>query len=826
MTGTNPDERLTLSEPRYYPSAVNAVRGAVIVLLALVLSAALPALPSFAADETATGDVTPPRLLSLTLDPAAVDVSDGPAQSVVTIRIADEDTGVRFATLEYHRPTSRAILLHAAFTRVSGDEFDGVWRAVMDISQHAEPGDWPLTVHATDRVGNNAMIGPEVLRLAGHPAALAVTSRTPDTTAPEAVTSAVSPERLDVTAGAATAILRVGVRDALAGTSSVSLYAFAPDGSSGGGTTTPARLVEGTPQDGVWEGSLQVPQYARAGRWELAVRLTDSASNSTDVQPEQLQSVGTAIVTVESQEDTRPPEVLHGSPLPSELDVSDTDQQLDVRLTVTDDLSGVRVVDHDTWAVGLLLQHPLGQQAGVSGMQLVEGTARDGEHAATFVVPRSSATGPWRVVVHVTDEIGNHATLDPLALERLGLPQAVLVYNTPLPPEVVEVLPGDGAATVTWEPPSDERGAEVVEYLVDDLTSGRTLRAAADDRSLVVPALRNGMQHDFAVRAVNKAGASDPSGTVSATPSGTSPLPEEPAEPSAAVARLSGSDRLGTAIAISRDAWADQQAQSVVLARWDAFPDALAGTPLAVAKNGPVLLTPSTGLNNSIANEIKRVLPAGRTVYLLGGPTALSAGVADAVARLGYKVSRLGGADRYATAVTISKQLGTPARIFEATGLSFQNALISGVAAAGTGGVVILTADGKMPAITKTYLDSFPHAERIAVGAQAATADPSATKIAGASVYDTARLLAQRYFPFPKTAALASGTVFADALAGGAHIGRVGGPLLLSEPTRLPAEIAGYLSTNKDHLGAVTLYGGPAALSAAVEDTVRSNLRQ
>lgn len=797
---------------------MTAVRRVLVLLLALALSAVLPAVPSFAAGETPTGDVTPPRLLSLALEPPTVDVSEGPAQSVVTVRLADDGTGVQFASLEYHRPSSRAVLLHASFTRISGDELDGVWRAVVDVSRHAEPGDWPLTVHATDRVGNTVMIGPDVLRLSGHPAALAVTSRTPDTDAPEAVTSAVSPEQLDVTAGPATAVLRVGVRDALAGTASVSLFAFAPDGSSRGGTTTPARLVEGTAQDGVWEGTLQVKQYARAGRWQLGVRLTDTAGNSVDVPPEQLQSIGTAVVTVVSQEDTSPPEVLHASPLPSELDVSDADQQLQVGLKVSDDLSGVLAVDHDTWAVGLLLQHPL-QQSGVSGMQLVTGTARHGDHAATFVVPRSSATGPWKVVVHVTDEVGNQKTLDPLALDELGLPQAVLVYNTPLPPRLVEARPGDGTATVTWEPPSDERGAEVVEYLVDDLTSGRTLSAAAEDRSLVVPALRNGVQHHFAVRAVNRAGASDPSGTVSATPAGTGSPPEEPAGPSTTVARLAGSDRTGTAVAVSRDGFPDGSARAVVLTRGDDPADALAGTPLAAAVAGPLLITGSARLDDRVLAEVRRVLPAGATVHLLGGERALSPGVASAVADAGYRVTRHAGRDRFETATVIAERVTpSPSDVLLADGRSWADALAAGAAAASAGGVVVLTDGARLPAATSAYLARTGGA-RTAVGGPAAAALPSARAVVGADRYATAVAVA-RLFPGRNGAvALATGTSFADALSGGAHAVRVGATLLLTAPRQLPTAVADHVSQAQP--SRVVFYGGPAAVSEDVVARVR-----
>ena len=294
---------------------------------------------------------------------------------------------------------------------------------------------------------------------------------------------------------------------------------------------------------------------------------------------------------------------------------------------------------------------------------------------------------------------------------------------------------------------------------------------------------------------------------------------------SASVTRLGGADRFGTAATISRDVWNDTQAQSVVLARSDAFPDALAGTPLAAAKNGPLLLTPSRTLHPTTAAELRRVLSAGRNVYLLGGTTALSDGVARSVAALGYKVVRLGGADRYSTAVIISQQLGTPSTIFEATGLDYPDALMAGVAAAEVDGVVVLTAASRMPASTKAYLDRHPGRPRVAVGPEAAAADPAATRVVGADKYDTSRLLAERYFPAATRVALASGTDFADALAGGAHIGRLGGPLLLTAPGALPGAVRTYLAKNSSRLSAAVVYGGPVAVSTTAEDVAANTLR-
>jgi hypothetical protein len=239
-------------------------------------------------------------------------------------------------------------------------------------------------------------------------------------------------------------------------------------------------------------------------------------------------------------------------------------------------------------------------------------------------------------------------------LAPLGLPPAVLVYNTPLPPLDVDVLPADGAATVTWSPPADDRGAEVEEYVVRDVASGATAVADAGTRSVVVPGLQNGVRHSFVVRAVNRAGESDPSATVTATP-------QAGLGRAVPVSRLQGTDRISTAVAVSRAGFGDGAAGAVVLSRSDQHADALAGTALAVSRRAPLLITPTAALDGRVLAEVRRVLPRGGVVHLLGGERALSPAVAGALQREGWTVVRTGGADRYATAVAVSERV-TPTR--------------------------------------------------------------------------------------------------------------------------------------------------------------------
>jgi putative cell wall-binding protein len=289
---------------------------------------------------------------------------------------------------------------------------------------------------------------------------------------------------------------------------------------------------------------------------------------------------------------------------------------------------------------------------------------------------------------------------------------------------------------------------------------------------------------------------------------------------SVTVTDLAGSDRFGTAVAVSQAAYPTAgSAGAVVLSRSDDYPDALVGAPLAAAKNAPLLFTTGDTLPTATQTEIARVLPAAGTVYLLGGTSAIPASIATQLSSLGYTVVRYGGADRYATAVDVADALSDPTTVLLATGTNFPDALAAGPAATKAGGVVLLTDGSTLPAETSAYLTAHPGTV-YAVGGPAAAADTTATALAGADRYATATAVATQFFTAPTTIGVASGVTFADALSGGAYLAHAGGPLVLSDPAVLPASTSTYLTANAATVTTATLFGGTSALSAAVGTAV------
>ncbi|MGH9059530.1 MAG: cell wall-binding repeat-containing protein, partial [Acidimicrobiales bacterium] len=283
--------------------------------------------------------------------------------------------------------------------------------------------------------------------------------------------------------------------------------------------------------------------------------------------------------------------------------------------------------------------------------------------------------------------------------------------------------------------------------------------------------------------------------------------------PQAKVTRLAGSTRVGTAIAVSKVAFpAAHSARAVVLARDDRFPDALTGGPLARAEDGPLLLTGSSGLDPATLAEIKRVVPAGAPVYLLGGNDALSPAVASGLSAAGFTPVRLAGPNRFATAVVVAGAFN-PTTVFEASGLGFPDALAAGPAAAASHGAILLTNGSHQSQATSGYLLANPSLGRVAVGGPAAAADPGATPLAGANRFDTAAAVASRFFPKPALAGLATGLAFPDALAAGPYLGARGAPLLLVNPTgALPSAVKGYLSAHHSTITGLDVLGGTQAV--------------
>ena len=218
--------------------------------------------------------------------------------------------------------------------------------------------------------------------------------------------------------------------------------------------------------------------------------------------------------------------------------------------------------------------------------------------------------------------------------------------------------------------------------------------------------------------------------------------------------------------------------------------------------NAPLLLTSGATLPSVTKAEIVRVLPAGGTVYLLGGTASVPNSIAAQLATMGYHTTRYAGTDRFGTALAVAAALGNPTTVMLVDGSTFADALAAGPAAAHVHAAVLLTNGSSLPAADAAYLAA--HRGTVyGIGAAGHAADPAAIPVFGVgTASSTSAAVAAKFFPAPTTVGIAASVSFPDALAGGAQIAHLGGPLLLNAPGAIDNQVAGYLTA---HSQTVTL---------------------
>lgn len=322
-----------------------------------------------------------------------------------------------------------------------------------------------------------------------------------------------------------------------------------------------------------------------------------------------------------------------------------------------------------------------------------------------------------------------------------------------------------------------------------------------------------------------------------------SPDPSPAPEPEPTVERVAGDDRIATAVEVSRAR--GNAAETVVLARADLYPDALAGGPLAVSRQAPLLLTASTELSDETADEIAR-LDATRAV-LLGGEQALSPAVADALEDRGLTVERIGGDNRFGTAALVADALGSEAGsafIVEGANVDPQrgwpDAVSSAPLAAATGRPILLATASSLPQETADALGRGAVTESVVVGGEAAVgatvfAELEARghgprRVSGDDRYATSAAVYDEALEAgldPRVLWLATGGDFPDALTAGATVGALRQSLLLVDPQDLDGSprVREVLEADPAVVERVLLLGGPAAVSPEVEDEIRALTR-
>jgi hypothetical protein len=248
---------------------------------------------------------------------------------------------------------------------------------------------------------------------------------------------------------------------------------------------------------------------------------------------------------------------------------------------------------------------------------------------------------------------------------------------------------------------------------------------------------------------------------------------------------------------------------------------------LAAEKQGPVLMTSATSLDATAVAELKRTLPKGSTVYLMGNTNLLSANVASQITALGYTALRMDGTDLAAVSARTATQIThTPDWVFVADGMDYHDPIAAASAAGALGykglGVVLLTKGTTIPSSVQNYLNSLdPNTTNlVSVGANARTALENTAlakpwqfyDVSGSSNEQTAVNLAEFWWSAPNAATVQDTWTWQNAVTGNA-VTATYGPVLWSTVDVLSDQSKAYLTTESASVQEVATFGGNDAYS-------------
>ena len=317
------------------------------------------------------------------------------------------------------------------------------------------------------------------------------------------------------------------------------------------------------------------------------------------------------------------------------------------------------------------------------------------------------------------------------------------------------------------------------------------------------------------------------------------PEPEpEPAPVADIWERLGGADAFGTMQLISQEYWsADTPTNTVIIATFNGFWDALSASSLAGQEKAPILLTYPDSLYKTTEDEIKRL--GAKKAIIVGGPAAVSNQCADQIRQLGLTVERVGGNDAQETAILVAEKLKEkPSTCILATSFGFWDALSASPYAYSKKTPILLTdAEGIIRSDTLQAIQKAGYTRVVITGGPDAVKPSTENRLVTAGVKDIKRAWGddaiKTSIEFANFAisegmsanfmGVATSADYYDALTGGPLCGINNGVLVLASNTDLSA--TSVPQTNKSSITHAYIFGGTDALSEAVSDAFEATTK-
>ena len=266
------------------------------------------------------------------------------------------------------------------------------------------------------------------------------------------------------------------------------------------------------------------------------------------------------------------------------------------------------------------------------------------------------------------------------------------------------------------------------------------------------------------------------------------------------IKRISGLDRYETSIEISKEY---EHSDTIIIVSGEKFTDELTSTVLSSKLKAPILLTKEKELSQGLIKELKRL--KAKNIILVGGEKTISKSIDEELND--YNTKRIGGKDRYETAVLIGEEIrkisGNISKGILVDGTNFPDAVVMSSLASKENIPILLTEPKVLNESILNIIDKWEIDNIIIGGGESSISKNIESKliekidvkrISGINRYETAVNVAKLINGVNNKYIIVNGERFPDAIVASSYGAQKNYPILLSGSNLLPEIVRGYIN--------------------------------
>ncbi|MFC1762660.1 hypothetical protein ACFL6U_11340 [Planctomycetota bacterium] len=241
-------------------------------------------------------DSSPPTLVGLSFNPTSLDVTTGPQDVTINLRLTDDVSGFKQLYCYIYSPSQnqRIEFYMDSSNRISGDAIDGVYQVDVTFGYGSESGMWFFgLIEFTDNLNTTRYLYQDDLIDLGFSTEIEVISIS-DSSPPTLVELSFNPTSLDVTTGPQDVTISLRLTDDVSGFKQLYCYIYSPSQNQRiEFYMDSSNRISGDAVDGVYQVDVTFGYGSESGMWFFGlIEFTDNLNTTRYLYQDDLIELG------------------------------------------------------------------------------------------------------------------------------------------------------------------------------------------------------------------------------------------------------------------------------------------------------------------------------------------------------------------------------------------------------------------------------------------------------------------------------------------------------------------------------------------------------